>query len=105
MREHCKRSVNNVDDPCEECQDEYFLDWDNQKCSKIENEAYENCLKGHCFAVNCVICKENYDVNRSEGICHDNTNEIDKFYKCKSIDPLGGSLRIMRRWIFFKLGK
>ena len=89
IREHCKRSVNNVEDPCEECQDDYFLDIQDQKCSKIENDTYAHCLKGHYVGLNCIFCKENYYVNRSEGKCYDNTNENDKFYKCKSSDTWG----------------
>ena len=65
-REHCKRSVNNVEDPYEECQDDYFLDIENKRCSKIENETYEHCLKGYYVGLNCIFCKENYYVNRSK---------------------------------------
>ena len=62
---------------------------DNHRCSKIENETYEHCLKGNNFGIKCLFCKDNYYVNRSEGICHDNTNINDKFYKCKSSDAWG----------------
>ena len=86
---HCKLSTNNVEELCLECQDDYFFDIKNQRCSKIENETYAHCLKGNYFGVNCIFCRDNYYVNRSEGMCYDNTDEMDDFYKCKSTDAFG----------------
>ena len=88
--EHCKHSSDNPEEhPCRECLDNYFFDITNQKCAKVENDTYANCLKGHYFGVKCIFCRENYYNNRSEGLCYENTDENSEFYKCKSTDAFG----------------
>ena len=88
--ENCKIANDNIEAPCDQCIDGYYLNVRYYyKCLKIENETFVNCKMAHYFGNFCEFCVSNYYINRTDHVCYDNTNKKDTFYKCASTDING----------------
>ena len=87
--EHCKIANDNLEAPCDECQNGYYLNIRYYTCLKIENDDFINCKKAQYFGNFCEVCINNYYNNRSDHLCYDNTDENSEFYKCATTEIKG----------------
>ena len=87
--ENCKISTDNIEAPCEECIDGYYLNIRYYTCIPIKNETFNHCKKAHYFGNFCLYCESGYYNNRSDGMCYENTDENSQFYKCNSTEIKG----------------
>ena len=72
--EHCKISTDNIEEPCQECQDGYYLNVRYYTCLPIEDEIFSHCKRAHYFGEFCLVCEYNYYNNRSDNLCYDIKN-------------------------------
>ena len=72
---------------CDECEDGYYYKSYNRTCLPAENN-FKNCKIADIIYENCLICKNNYYLNRSDYLCYNN-EQFGNFYKCVFTDELG----------------
>ena len=61
---------------CQECEEEYYIDFQTQRCVKFTNDfPIENC-KTYKYENDCISCQDEYYL--SEGVCKKVENVIDK---------------------------
>ena len=88
--ENCKIANDNIEAPCDQCIDGYYLNVRYYyKCLKIENETFVNCKMAHYFGNFCELCINNYYMNRTDHVCYDNTDKNNPFYRCATTDIHG----------------
>ena len=85
--ENCLK-VNDSNEECEECKEEYFYDYSLHKC--ILRDIKKNNDIKNCLSVtsnnNCYKCKNNYYLNMTDFSCYINNIRNNKFYKCAKTD-------------------
>ncbi len=70
---NCKR-INNTNGICEECEDGFYLNKDDKKCTKVKNCSESNFGK-------CESCIEKYYLNKKKNECIEKNNT--KFINCE----------------------
>ena len=66
---------------CIECKDDYLLV--NKTCILIEDDKFENCKKADDNGKICVLCHNDFYLNKTNNLCFSN-KEYGQFYKCKT---------------------